>query len=87
MLKEKIIDENVYNTLTNAFENRTYVVGQKTANLILNKSWQPKLISKTSFKDLMEIMNNNDLLTSNKFIYWCGDKQAVSDEDLHYNIK
>ena len=84
---DRAVDEELKQKLTDAAQSRSYVVGQKTANSLINKFGEPKITSKTNFECLMESMNELNLLSINKFLYFWGDKQAVKDEDLHWNIK
>ena len=47
---------------------------------------EPKVVSETNFEELLEKFQTHESFPSTNYVYFWGDKQAISDEDLPSNI-
>ena len=67
-------------------ENYSWVVGKKTAKKMKILSHSPKIISDTDILTLIDLLSQDEGNIERHFIYFWGNKTALSDEDMPKNF-
>ncbi|CAI2372950.1 unnamed protein product [Moneuplotes crassus] len=73
--------KDLHEKLIGIIEKHSCVVGKKTSKVLKNHFKEPKIVSDTDMLALISMLNDNEE-EFEKFIYFCGNKTAVSDKDL-----